>query len=115
MRWKVKVAFDAGPSPYHFMTRPRSRCTLAQTSASSYKDQQNPPRQQVVQVKRNEETKMINIRVCRKYLFFTKSERNAAENSDKASHSHQAETDGEKDLKSETVLSRVIKSAFCLM
>ena len=104
--------FDARPNLHHFMTRPRSRCTLAQTSASSYKDKQNLPRQQVIQVNR-EKMQMINTRVCRKYLFFTKYERNADENHDKASH--QEDEDGERELKSESMLSRVIKSAFCLM
>ena len=50
----------------------------------------------------------------RKYLFFnSKFEKNAEEIKDKVGHTK--DTDGDEEWKSESLLSRVIKSAFCLM
>ena len=51
-------------------------------------------------------------------FFNTKFERNGEENiDDKAgqTQTNNADADGDKDWKSESMLSRVIKSAFCLM
>ena len=46
-------------------------------------------------------------------FFNSKFEKNAEENKDKVGHTK--DTDGDEEWKSESLLSRVIKSAFCLM
>ena len=49
-------------------------------------------------------------------FFNTKIERNGEENiDDKAGQANHTDADGDKDWESESLLSRVIKSAFCLM
>ena len=86
---------------------------MAETSASSYKDG-SLPRQQVIQVQKIHAYVQMKPLKHRKYLFLnSKFGGNAEEIKDKAGHT--TDTDGDEEWKSESLLSRVIKSAFCLM